>query len=195
MNYKLIIAIITVILVFYAYIPYIIDIFKKKTIPHVFTYFIFGLTNSIIYALQIKGGAGVGAWVTLFVALFCIFIFILSLRIGDKDITFSDIVFLLLALISLFFWLVVNQPVLAIILIVLTDILGFVPTIRKSWNRPHTETLSLYTISTFRHGLAIFALEKFNILTILNPIAWTLANGLFALILVIRRRKIKQKAM
>jgi len=191
MHYKTIIAIITVILVFYAYIPYIIDILKKKTIPHVFSYFIFGLTSSIIYALQVKGGAGAGSWVTLFVALFCIFIFFLSLKIGDKDITLSDIVFLILALVSLSFWLVVEKPVLAIIFIILVEILGFIPTVRKSWNRPNTETLSLYTISTIRHLLAIFALSKFNILTILNPVAWALANGLFGLILIIRRKKIR----
>lgn len=190
MNYKTIIAIFTVILVFYAYIPYIIGILKKKTVPHVFTYFIFGLSTSIIYFLQVKGGAGVGAWVTLFSALFCTFIFFLSLKIGDKDITFSDITFLILALVSLFFWLIAKQPILAIVLIVLVDILGFIPTIRKSWNRPYTETLSLYTISTFRHGLVIFALERFNILTLLNPIVWTLVNGIFALILITRRKKI-----
>lgn len=190
MNYKGIIAFITVILVFYAYIPYIIDIYKKKTVPHIFSYFIFGLTNSIIYFLQIKGGAGVGSWVTLFVSLLCIFIFFLCLKIGDKDIAFSDIIFLVLALISLFFWLIAKQPILAIILVVLVDILGFIPTIRKSWNRPHTETLSMYTISTFRHMLSLFALEKLNILTLLNPIAWTLVNGIFAVILIFRRKKI-----
>ena len=193
MNYKIIISSISVFLVFYAYIPYIVDIFKKKTIPHVFSYFIFSLTNLIIYFLQIKGGAGVGSWVTLFVALLCVFIFFLSLKNGDKDITLSDIIFLILALLSLSLWLIVNQPVLAIILVVLTDVLGFVPTIRKSWNRPYTETLSLYTVSTFRHGLVIFALEKFNILTLLNPIAWTLVNGLFSVILVVRRRAIDIK--
>jgi len=188
--YKSIISLAVVILMISAYIPYIRDIFKKKTKPHSFSFFIWGFSNFIIYALQVKGGAGVGSWVTLAVTLILIFIFILSLRYGEKDITKSDVIFFILAVISLILWLVVKQPVWSVILIVSVDILGFLPTIRKSWNKPHSETLSLYQLSTLRQGLAIFALEKFNILTLLNPIAWTLANGLFAVFLAIRRKKL-----
>jgi hypothetical protein len=189
-NYKAIISIVVVILMISAYIPYIQDILKKKTKPHTFSFFIWGFNGLLIYALQLKGGAGVGSWVTLAVCFILIFIFILSLRYGEKDITKSDVVFFVSALIALFLWVVVKQPVWSAILVVSVDILGFLPTIRKSWNKPHSETLSLYQLSAFRHGLAIFALEKFNTLTLLNPVAWTLANGLFAIFLMLRRKKL-----
>ncbi len=187
-NYKTIISILAVVLMVFAYIPYIRDIFKKKTTPHSFSFFIWGFGSLLIYALQVKGGAGVGAWVTLGVSLVSIFIFFLSLWFGEKTITRSDIVFFVLALIALLLWVVVKQPVLSVILIVLVDILGFAPTIRKSWDKPHSETLFLYEMSAFRHALAILALEQFNILTLLNPVTWTLANGLFAIFLLARRK-------
>ena len=191
-NYKIIISSVAVILMIFAYVPYIRDIFKNKTKPHAFSFFIWGSASFLIYALQVKGGAGVGSWVTLGVSLISIFIFVLALRFGEKNITKSDILFLALALISLFLWVIVKQPVWSIILIVLVDILGFAPTIRKSWNKPHSETLFLYQMSALRHGLAIFSLEKFNILTLLNPVTWTLANGLFAILLIVRRKKLDQ---
>jgi hypothetical protein len=190
MDYKTIVAVFTVILGILGYAPYIRDIFRGKTTPHVFSYFIWGFASLIIYALQVKGGAGVGSWVTLCASLLCIFIFFLGLRNGDKDITKSDIVFFILSLFSLFLWLIVKQPIPATILIVLVDVLGFIPTVRKSWNQPSSETLSLYTTSSIRHGLGIFALQQYNILTLLNPITWTFANALFAILLIVRRKQI-----
>ncbi len=190
MDYKNIIGALSIVLAIFAYIPYIKDTLKGKTTPHIFSFFIWGFATLIIYALQVKGGAGAGSWGTICVALICLFIFVLGLRNGKKDITTVDVVFFILSLIALFLWLVTDQPILATILIVSVDVLAFVPTIRKSWNKPHSETLSLYAVSSFRHALELFAVKNINILTILNPAVWTIANALFALFLIIRRRKL-----
>ena len=139
-----------------------------------------------------EGGAGVGAWITFAVSAVCIFIFFLCLKYGEKSITISDVVFLILALLSLSLWLFVHQPILSVILIVLTDVLGFAPTIRKSWNKPHSETLFTWAVCVVRHGLGIFALEQFNLLTLLYPIAWTAVNFIFCIFIIVRRKQIKQ---
>ncbi|MDB5204792.1 MAG: conserved rane protein of unknown function [Candidatus Taylorbacteria bacterium] len=190
-DYKTIISIIAVLLVLIGYFSYIRDIFKTKTTPHLFTWFIWSLAVSVSAALQILGGAGVGAWTTIVTALVCCFILFLSFKYGDKNYSKSDILFLALALISLALWVFVKQPVWSVVLIVATDILGFVPTVRKSWDKPYSETLSTYQITGLRHALSIVALEKLNILTLLYPVAWTLANILFSIMLIIRRKMIK----
>lgn len=192
MNYKIVISIISVLLVFVGYGPYVWDILKRKTIPHTFTFLIWSLASSITWALQVKGGAGVGAWITFAVSIVCILIFLLCLKYGEKNITKLDVLFFCLALLSLFLWLVAHQPVLSVILVVLTDILGFAPTLRKSWNKPYSETLFTWWVAAFRHGLGVIALEEFNLLTLLYPMAWTAANIIFCLILILRRRQIKQ---
>ncbi len=189
-DYKSIISIVAVILTIVGYAPYIRDIFRRKTVPHTFTFFIWGFASLITYALQVVGGAGVGSWVTLAASLICIFIFFLGLKYGNKEIARSDVVFFLLSLIALFLWLVVKQPVASVILIVLVDILGFAPTVRKSWNKPYSETLFTYELCVVRHGLSVFALQQFNTLTLLYPIVWTLANLVFSVILILRRREI-----
>lgn len=188
MDYKILISIISVILVFVGYVPYILDILKRKTTPHAFTFLVWSIASSITWALQVQGGAGVGAWITFAVSAICIFIFLLSLKYGEKSITFFDILFLILALVSLFLWLVVKQPILSVVLIVLTDVLGFGPTVRKSWNKPESETLFTWWVAAFRHTLGIFALEKFNLLTLLYPVVWTLANLAFCLILIAKKK-------
>lgn len=187
---KIIISAIAVVLAFVAYVPYFRDTINGKTTPHVYSWFIWGFLTTIVYALQVSAGAGVGSWVTLSVAVISFLIFFLGLRNGKKDITKSDTIFFILSLVALFLWLIAKEPVLSVILAVSIDMLGFFPTIRKSWNKPYSETLSLYELNSFRHLLSLLALQKYNVVTWLNPVVWILANALFSLMLIIRRKHI-----
>jgi hypothetical protein len=192
MDFKTITSLVSVALVFAGYGSYIRDIIKRKVVPHTFTFLILGLASSITWALQVSGGAGVGAWITFWVGATCTFIFFLSLKYGEKSITRLDVFFLILALVALFLWLVVDQPVWSVILVVLTALLGFGPTVRKSWHKPFQESLFTWWVAALRHGLGIIALEQFNLLTLLYPVAWTAANIAFCVALIARRRKVKQ---
>lgn len=185
---KTIISLVAVSLTILGYVPYVRDVFKGKTLPHPYTWFIWGTVTAIAYFLQASGGAGVGSWVTLVVAMISYFIFILGLRNGNKDITVLDTVFFLLSLVAIPLWLIAKQPILSVVLVSIIDMLGFVPTIRKSWSKPYSETLFTYELNAFRHGLSLFALEQYNIVTFLYPASWALANTFFSLMLILRRR-------
>ena len=186
---KPLIGIIAVILTFTGYIPYIRDVLKGKTTPHTYSWFLWGFVTAIAFALQLSDKGGPGVFVTLAAAIMCAMVFTLGIvRNGPKDITLIDTVFIALAFIALALWLFAKQPVISAILITLTDLLGFAPTIRKTWNKPYSETLSFYILNTARFVLAIFALERYTIITALYPMAWLIANGLFAIMLIIRRR-------
>lgn len=189
-NVKTILGIAAVVLMFIGYAPYIRDIFKGKTKPHVFSWMVWTVNTAIIYALQASAGAGPGSWVTLSLVAVMLFIFFLSFKRGTKDIKKIDVLFLFLALCALGLWLIVKQPVLSIILSSTVDMAGFLPTIRKSWNAPYSETLIFYVITTFRHVLSFTALSDYNIVTWLFPVSWAVANAAFAILLAVRRRKI-----
>ncbi|MCX6727776.1 MAG: hypothetical protein NTX11_03125 [Candidatus Saccharibacteria bacterium] len=186
---KEIIGIIAVVLTFVGYIPYIIDTIKGKTTPHIYTWFIWGLVTAIAFALQLSDKAGPGAFTTLAAAIVCFIIFGLGVRQGKQDITKSDTVFFVMSLFALALWLFAKQPVLSVILVSLIDMLGFIPTIRKSWHRPNEETLSSYITNTLRFTLALFALQRYTLITTLYPISWVIANGLFSVFLSVRRKK------
>lgn len=194
MELKALVSASVIALTLVGYGPYIWNIINGKTRPHAFTWFPVSITAFVAFGLQVLGGAGVGAWPMLVIAFICVIVFALSLWRGTKDITVSDGVFLLLSLIALYLWLVVQQPVLSLLLITVSETLSFIPTVRKSWKDPYSETLSLYQISMFRHGLSVFALEQMNILTALYPIVWALINVAITLIIVIRRRRVRREA-
>lgn len=181
---------IAVLLVFVGYIPYFQDIFKGKTIPHVYSWFLWGFVTTIAFALQISDNAGSGAFVTLAAAGMCGIVILLSfLKKNKRDITLSDTIFLCLGFVSLGLWLFAKQPVISAVLTTTTDLLGFAPTVRKSWNKPFSETLSLYILNTLRFGLAVIALNHYSVITTLYPVCWLLGNGVFAIILMIRRKQ------
>lgn len=185
------VGIIAVALVFIGYIPYIRDIIKGKTIPHVYSWILWEFVGGITFALQISYGAGFGAYVTLAAELMGATVVVLSLLLHRSkfDITKMDTIFFLLAFVSLGFWLWAKQPVVSIILATVTELLGFAPTIRKTWHKPYSETLSLYTLNTLRFGLAFAALQHYSFITAMYPITWSIANGFFAIMLIVRRRK------
>ena len=187
---KEIVGIIAVALTFVGYIPYIQDTIKGKTRPHVYTWFIWGLVTAIAFGLQLSAKAGPGAFTTLAAAIVCFIIFGFGMRQGSKNITRSDTIFFALSFVALFLWLFAKQPVLSVILVSSIDMLGFVPTIRKSWHKPYEETLISYLLNTFRFCLALLALSHYTIVTALYPLTWVIANGAFSLYLITRRKKV-----
>ncbi len=190
MEIKTLISIIAVVLVFLGYIPYLKDTIKGTTRPHVFSYFLWSLITLVVFGIQIKNGGGAGSYITLMLVFVIFTTFLLSLKNGKKDIKKIDYLFLVLTLLAIGLWLIIKQPLLSIILLCTIDILAFVPTVRKSWVDPYSETLSLYTITAARHTLAVIALSEITVITALFPTTWIFANALFALVLIYRRKKI-----
>ncbi len=177
-------------LTFIAYIPYVRDIIKGKTHPHAYSWLVWGFTTIIIFALQLSNKAGAGAYVSLASGVSLLIVFLLGLRYGKRDITASDTVFFILALAATAVWVFAQQPVLSIILLMVVEMLGFMPTLRKSWDKPYSETLSHYQIAIFRQALTILALQSYMIVTFLCPATWVFANTFFVIMLVFRRQQL-----
>jgi hypothetical protein len=50
--------------------------------------------------------------------------------------------------------------------------------------------LSIYAIGVLRHALSIVALSRYTIVTALFPVTWVMANLLFSIVLIVRRRQV-----
>ncbi|HVV66605.1 MAG TPA: hypothetical protein VHB72_00845 [Candidatus Saccharimonadales bacterium] len=186
---KEIIGIAAVILSFVAYAPYFRDIFARKAKPHPYSWFVWGLTSILIFALQISHGGGAGAYTTASVAFISFAVCLLAYRNdGIKDITTTDTAMLIMALIATALWLFAKQPTLSMILLIAADMCGFAPSIRRAWYNPYGETATMWGTNAMRHTLSIFALQKYSLLTLLNPVVWAIGNFCFTLMLIFRRQ-------
>lgn len=188
MDYKSFIGVITVVIALASYVPYFRDIFLGKTKPHVFSWLVWGVLTGIAFGGQLIDNGGAGAWVTGVTSLMCIAVFVLALFKGEKEITTTDRLSLCGAGIALVLWFVIDQPILSVILITIIDLLGFIPTFRKSFHKPHEETVSTYALSATKFAIAFFALDAFTILTVLYTGSLVVMNGLFVIMLMVRRR-------
>lgn len=187
-DYKTILGTIAVLMVFIGYIPYLRDSIKGKTKPHMFSWLV-GMTISFIaFGLQIQDKAGPGAFVTLSAAIISAVILVLAIKNEDKDITKIDFVALLLSGGALAFWLIAKDPVISTIFVILAETLSFLPTVRKSWSDPYSETLSSYVINSIRFTIALVALHNYSFVSMGYPVTWLFLNGAFALILIHRRK-------
>ena len=182
--------VIAVLIAFVSYIPYFRDIFAGKTKPHAFTWLIWGSLNAIAFVGQIQDNAGAGSWAVGFTALALLSIFVIALSKGEKDIKPFDWFCMSGSVLAIILWAITSEPLTAILLITFIDALGFLPTVRKSYNKPHEETLITFLLSTVKYGLVIVALQNYTLVTVLFPLSLVIMNGLFVAMLLVRRKMV-----
>ncbi len=172
-----------------SYAPYVLTIFKGTTKPHGFSWFVFGVLMVIGFIAQISDGAGTGAWVTGFSAGVCFLIAGLAVFKGTFTPTRTDWMALIGSLAAIPLWMMTENPLSAVILITLIDILAFYPTFRKAYYFPHEELLFTYFLSAIKFILGVAALENFSVITTLYPLSLILMNALFIGVVMWRRKK------
>jgi len=189
-NMKAILGILATLIAIFGYLPYLKDTFKGKTKPHIFSWFLWGLVSLIAFGIQVTNKGGFGSLPNLVMVVICLIIFIRAIKNGTKEISKIDIVSLVLALMAIILWLIAKQDLLSIIFIIFVDIFSFLPTFRKSWNKPGEETLVTWIMNAIRQILIIFALEEINIINAAYPVYALTAVGLFCVMLIYRKKKL-----
>jgi hypothetical protein len=185
---KIIFAVLAIIVSITGYYPYFRDLFRSRTQPHMYTWLIWMSTQSIAVAGIWRGGGGWGA-IYLIVSLACVVsVFLLSFRYGSRNITTFDTVALVAAFAALGVWWRLNDPVLAVVVATMIDLIGYVPTYRKSFEEPWSETAGTWLVFVAANILSIFALGAYNVLTLTYIAATTFANLAVAMLCVARRR-------
>lgn len=191
METKMIIAIVAAILAFIGNVPYLIDVIKQKVKPHPYTWFVWTIVSCIVFFGQLAKGAGVGAIPTAAAEIFTIIIFLFSLRYGFKHITRTDTFFLIIALLGIIPWVLTKDPTVSVIIAVAIDFVGFMPTLRKTWQQPKTEAPLLYGMNVLRHILMLLSLQAYNVATMLHSIAMIITNSAMTAFIIIPRKNTK----
>lgn len=170
------------------YSTYLWSMYKGETHPHIFSWLNWGLVTGIGAFAQQSLDGGPSAWVLFVVSGTCLFIAFLALFVGEKNITKSDWLAFIGALLAIPVWLATDNPVMAIIIIVTIDCLTYYPTVRKSWNDPWGEPAMSYFWAGLRYFLALFAVENPSLETLVYPFFLMATDWGFPIYLLIRRR-------
>lgn len=153
-----------------ATLPYIWDTLKGKTRPNIVTWFTWGLLSGITAFAALDGHATQTAIFAGMTALCDVAIVLAGLRYGIKKYTAFDIVCQLLAVLGIILWQITRQPAVAVLLNIISDLIGALPTYRHIWLDPYEETLKTFVIATLASALAIISLASFAFIASAYPL-------------------------
>ena len=178
---KVIASVLAIGLTLVAYVPYIIDMFRGKNKPHLYTWISIFLVTTIVAYLQIIGGAGIGAVPIVLGLGVDVIILACCFKFGTKDVVFMDKVCLALSITGVMVYVLLSkQPLVSLAIVSAAEIIAFIPTVRKTRNDPYSESLPSYYLLIIKLGLITVALQHYNWLTVSYPLMWI---GVFVIFL------------
>lgn len=120
-------------------------------------------------------------------------IFILSLKYGVGGRSRMDIIILIGALLSLVVWKVTDNPTLGLYASILTDFIGFSPTLVKAFKEPYTESYLFYGCDVIASFFNLLALKSYLAMDLAFPFYIFLINFSVTLLILFRRKTLKEK--
>ncbi|MBD2449319.1 hypothetical protein H6G76_19575 [Nostoc sp. FACHB-152] len=144
------------------FVPYIVTILQGKTKPNRATWWIWVILSTVISASYYSSGAGNTIWLPVCGGIGQLIVAILSLKHGEGGWSRFDRLCLLGVGISLLLWWQFNSPLIALLLNILIDFLGALPTIKKSYYEPQTENLLTWILYLAASTLNLFAIESWS---------------------------------
>lgn len=187
MDQYILFAIASVALATARYGTYLWTIYQGKTKPHAFSWLLWGSVTGIGTFAQFDLNAGPAAWALGFVSVTCLMIAVLSFFIGEKDYTKSDWFALIACLLAIPVWQITQNPVAALVIVIIIDALSYWPSIRKSYNKPDTEPPISYGFAGMRYFLMLFAIPDVTWENLMYPIFLVVTDWGFGVYIVVRR--------
>ncbi|MEM1188247.1 MAG: hypothetical protein AAGI72_06960 [Pseudomonadota bacterium] len=177
-----------IVVTFALFVPYIASIHRGSTIPHVFSWIVWAFGTFVVFLAQLADNAGIGAWPIGLSACITCYVAFLAFRVRRRlEITRQDWLLFSLAMAAIPAWGLTDDPLWAVVALTLADLLGFGPTLRKSYSKPFQEHAGFFAMGAFRNGLVLVALEHYSWTTVLFPAAVGIACIAVAVLLLVRR--------
>lgn len=173
-----------------AFTPYIADIFRRRTEPHMYSWLVWSIIQITAVTLMVLNGSGIGALGLGIGAVLCVFVFILSFWYGTKNITRFDEVSLAGALSAIIVWWATSSAFFAAIIVIIIDLVGFLPTMRKAYGEPFSETLSMWVLSGLSNLFVLFAINQYTFVTMGYVVSLVLTNFACVTVILLGRKKL-----
>ncbi len=121
-------------------------------------------------------------------------VFLLSFKYGTKNITRLDTMCLIGALAAIGIWIFAHNVLLSVVLVTVIDFVGFIPTYRKVYEEPYSETVFLYVCSGLSNLFSLLALTVYSVESSLYVASLIVSNTLMVSIVAARRSGLSQAA-
>jgi hypothetical protein len=150
---------------------YIRDTLRGGTSPNRVTWSLWGVEGVLAFFVERQQHVGLAALMTLMLGLMPCAIVIASFRNpkGVWKLGAFDAVCGVVSVGGLVFWALINEPTVALVSFVVADQMAALPTIRKSWLAPRTESPRLFFLGSANCAITVLTLTKLTTAGVLFP--------------------------
>ena len=144
-----------------SYYFYIISIFRKETKPQKASWIIWSITDIIILATLLLQNVS-NYHLSFAATIGSILIVFLSFKYGVSGWRKIDFICLSVSGVGLLFWQLYNNPLVALIILSLTQIIATIPTAVYVWKYPKTENKISWGLFFIAGIFGVFAIPVWN---------------------------------
>lgn len=173
-------------------VPYLRDIHRGSTRPQRASWFVFAALAVVAAVSQVLTDADSGALLAGGAAVGFGAVALTSIRHGVGGFAVADRVALVLAAVGAALSIVTDQPVVALVAVVVAEIGAVGLTVRKAFDDPGSETRSTWVIDGFAGVLSVVAVPELSFVALLYPVHHTVANGAVVAAITLGRRSADQ---
>jgi hypothetical protein len=152
------------------FIPYILAILRGKTRPSLATWGIWAGVGAILCASAWAAGARASIWTPVSYTLGPAMVTLFALRHGERSLTRFDLGCIAAAVASLGLWYVAKTPVVALLINIAIDLVGALPTLRKTWHDPGSEDRLAWGLFCAGNLLNLAAVERWSFAEAVYPV-------------------------
>jgi hypothetical protein len=165
---------------------YIGDTLRGSTSPNRVTWSLWGVEGVLAFTVEIQQHVGLASLMTLMLGLVPCAVVVASFRNpnGVWKLGAFDAVCGAVSVSGLIFWAFINQPTVALFSFVLADQMAALPTIRKSWLAPSSETPWLFFLGSANCAITLLTLTKLTTAGALFPGCILVADLIMGLLIV-----------
>ena len=150
---------------------YIRDTLRGVTAPNRVTWGLWGLEGVLAFFNEVQQHVGMAAVMTLVFGLVPLAVLTASFRNSHSvwKIGPFDVVCGALSLLGIAFWALVHEPTVALVSFVVADQLAALPTLRKAWMKPSSESAWVFALGVVNTAITLLTLKQLTTAAALFP--------------------------
>jgi len=166
-------------------------ILKNQIKPHAITNLVWSILLGLNCLIQIHSGVGLGSLLLATNFLGCFLIFLSCYLKGYINYDKIDWLCFFLAIIAIILWLITKTPIYSIVLSCVIDFLALLPSFRKSFKKPWEDSPLAFFLSGTEYVLSFPSYQVISFITLLYPVWVVFIDYSYAVMMLIRRWRIK----
>jgi uncharacterized membrane protein len=150
---------------------YIRDTLRGVTSPNRVTWSLWAVEGVLAFIVEVQQHVGLASLMTLAMGFVPFIVVLATFRTPHRawKISKFDIVCGAVSVLGLIFWSFINEPTVALIAFVAADHMAALPTMRKSWAVPSSETARTFFLGTVNCAITLMTLKHFTTAGVLFP--------------------------